>query len=58
MDTVIVHLQSKEIISITQRSHVIGKASNMTYKQTFKLPLLHLMDITQIISLSDFEQRL
>jgi len=30
----------------------------MGYKRTFKLPLLHLIDITQIISLSDFESRL
>lgn len=58
MDVLVVHLQSKEIISLTQRSKVVGQAANLGYKSTSKLPLLHLIDITQIIALSDFEARL
>ena len=46
-------------MSLTNReTQQLGDASSLGYVTTVKMPLMHLMDITQIIQLSDFETRL
>ena len=43
---------------MTHRENEIGCAKNMQYKQTCKIPLIHVMTITQIIALSDYKSRI
>ena len=55
MDLIILHLQKQEIPDQSARSI---KQANLRHIASKKLSAIHAMDITQIIALTDYENRL